>query len=109
MYQAGFKARDTCHDVVCVSACPRQDLQARCGLGPECTVCCTSLLDLTIAHTHWLRTQRGSLADIARVPAVQVSSLLVAGWAGLVVNALNTLPVGELDGGRMALALFGRR
>jgi membrane-associated protease RseP (regulator of RpoE activity) len=38
-----------------------------------------------------------------------VSSLFVAGWAGLTVNALNLLPTGELDGGRMALGLFGRR
>lgn len=40
---------------------------------------------------------------------VQVSSLFVAGWAGLTVNALNLLPTGELDGGRISLALFGRR
>lgn len=40
---------------------------------------------------------------------VQVSSLFVAGWAGLTVNALNLLPTGELDGGRIALSLFGRR
>lgn len=40
---------------------------------------------------------------------IQVSSLFVAGWAGLTVNALNLLPTGELDGGRMALGLFGRR
>jgi membrane-associated protease RseP (regulator of RpoE activity) len=40
---------------------------------------------------------------------VRVSSLLIAGWAGLVVNALNCLPAGELDGGRISLALFGRR
>lgn len=42
-------------------------------------------------------------------PEIQVSSLFVAGWAGLTVNALNLLPTGELDGGRMALGLFGRR
>ena len=38
-----------------------------------------------------------------------MNSLLVAGWAGLVVNALNCIPAGELDGGRIALAVFGRR
>ncbi|KAF8055831.1 EGY2 [Scenedesmus sp. PABB004] len=49
------------------------------------------------------------LGDALAQPEVQVSSLFVAGWAGLAVNALNLLPTGELDGGRIALALFGRR
>jgi len=42
-------------------------------------------------------------------PTVAVNGLLLAGWAGLVVNALNSLPAGELDGARMALGLLGRR
>jgi membrane-associated protease RseP (regulator of RpoE activity) len=41
--------------------------------------------------------------------SLNCNPLFIAGWAGLIINSINSLPAGELDGGRLFLSLFGRR
>lgn len=40
---------------------------------------------------------------------VDVHPLVIIGWLGLVITALNMLPAGQLDGGRVVHAIYGRK
>ncbi len=56
----------------------------------------------------------GSLARVVLGSALQeslvsVHPLVVIGWLGLVVTALNLLPAGQLDGGRIIQSIYGRK
>ncbi|MCS7182278.1 MAG: site-2 protease family protein [Thermoanaerobaculum sp.] len=51
---------------------------------------------------HLLHPALGSGADLLLHPTAY------AGWFGLLITALNLLPFGQLDGGHIAYAIFGR-
>ncbi|KAF4386113.1 hypothetical protein F8388_016365 [Cannabis sativa] len=40
---------------------------------------------------------------------ISVNPLVIWAWAGLLINAINSIPAGELDGGRIAFAIWGRK
>jgi membrane-associated protease RseP (regulator of RpoE activity) len=56
----------------------------------------------------------GSLARVVlgsalQSPLVNVHPLVIIGWLGLVITALNLMPAGSLDGGRIVQAIYGRK
>ena len=49
------------------------------------------------------------LGSALQSPVVDVHPLTVIGWLGLVITALNLMPAGQLDGGRIVQAIYGRK
>ncbi|KAL0317090.1 UNVERIFIED_CONTAM: putative zinc metalloprotease EGY2, chloroplastic [Sesamum angustifolium] len=40
---------------------------------------------------------------------LSLNPLVIWAWAGLLINAINSIPAGELDGGRISFAIWGRK
>jgi membrane-associated protease RseP (regulator of RpoE activity) len=49
------------------------------------------------------------LGQALQQPLVDVHPLTILGWLGLVITALNLMPAGQLDGGRIVQAIYGRK
>lgn len=52
---------------------------------------------------------KGVLGDALAQEVVDVHPLTVVGWLGMVITALNLMPAGQLDGGRLVQAVYGRK
>lgn len=56
----------------------------------------------------------GSLAKVIlgnelQQSIINIHPLAIVGWLGLVITALNVMPAGQLDGGRIVQAIYGRK
>lgn len=49
------------------------------------------------------------LGSALEAAVVDINPLVVIGWLGLVINALNLMPAGKLDGGKIVHAIYGRK
>lgn len=49
------------------------------------------------------------LGDVLQNSLIDVHPLTIVGWLGLVITALNLMPAGQLDGGRIIQAIYGRK
>lgn len=52
---------------------------------------------------------RTVLGDALQGDLVDVHPLMVIGWMGLIITAINVMPAGQLDGGRVVQAIYGRK
>ncbi|CAO1944025.1 unnamed protein product [Urochloa humidicola] len=70
------------------------------------------VIDPTVFHESFLV---GGLAKLLLGDALKegtqlsINPLVLWAWAGLLINAINSIPAGELDGGRIAFAMWGRK
>ncbi|KAL3334270.1 hypothetical protein AABB24_030817 [Solanum stoloniferum] len=70
------------------------------------------IVDPSVFHESFLAggTAKLLLGDVLQEGSpILVNPLVIWAWAGLVINAINSIPAGELDGGRIAFAMWGRK
>ncbi|PIA59348.1 hypothetical protein AQUCO_00400319v1 [Aquilegia coerulea] len=70
------------------------------------------VVDASVFHESFLA---GGIAKLLLGDALKegtplsLNPLVIWAWAGLLINAINSIPAGEVDGGRISFALWGRK
>ncbi|XP_041000474.1 probable zinc metalloprotease EGY2, chloroplastic [Juglans microcarpa x Juglans regia] len=70
------------------------------------------LVDASVFHESFLA---GGIAKLVlgnvlkEGSTISVNPLVLWAWAGLLINAINSIPAGEVDGGRICFAIWGRK
>ncbi|WVZ72199.1 hypothetical protein U9M48_020697 [Paspalum notatum var. saurae] len=70
------------------------------------------VIDPTVFHESFLvgGLAKLLLGDVLKEGTqLSINPLVLWAWAGLLINAINSIPAGELDGGRIAFAMWGRK
>lgn len=70
------------------------------------------VVDASVFHESFLAggIAKLLLGDVLKEgTTISVNPLVLWAWAGLLINAINSIPAGELDGGRISFAIWGRK
>ncbi|KAF3433498.1 hypothetical protein FNV43_RR24600 [Rhamnella rubrinervis] len=70
------------------------------------------VVDASVFHESFLAggIAKLLLGDVLKESTpISVNPLVIWAWAGLLINAINSIPAGELDGGRISFAIWGRK
>ncbi|XP_039061190.1 probable zinc metalloprotease EGY2, chloroplastic isoform X3 [Hibiscus syriacus] len=70
------------------------------------------VVDASVFHESFLAggVAKLLLGDVLKEGTpISVNPLVLWAWAGLLINAINSIPAGELDGGRISFSIWGRK
>lgn len=70
------------------------------------------VVDASVFHESFLAggIAKLLLGDVLKEgTSISLNPLVIWAWAGLLINAINSIPAGELDGGRISFAIWGRK
>ncbi|KAL6980679.1 putative zinc metalloprotease egy2, chloroplastic [Sarracenia purpurea var. burkii] len=67
-------------------------------------------MKFTVRRRIFSKSSKLLLGDVLKEGTpISLNPLVIWAWAGLLINAINSIPAGELDGGRISFAIWGRK